>query len=89
MCLISTRATAQTLARLVSASAVRIALSATLTTPQPTVALQAIVEAPQLRSAPFVRLAQPAEGNASATAAHEKSLPTSGFVDAEPSPGWG
>jgi hypothetical protein len=89
MCLISIRATGLTLARIVSNSAVRIALSAILTTPQPTVALQAVIDAPGGRSAPLVRLAEPTQGNGGAAAVLDKPAPTSGFVDAEPGLGWG
>jgi hypothetical protein len=57
MHLISIRAAGRTLGRFVFASAVRIALSATLTTPQPTVALQAVVDTsgPLTGPAAFVR----------------------------------
>lgn len=89
MCLISIRAAGQTLARFVSASAIRIALSATLTTPQPTVALQAVIAETGTRSAPIVRLAEPTEGNGGAAVARDKPAPMSGFVDAEPGLGWG
>jgi hypothetical protein len=44
MHLISIRAAGRTLGRFVFASAVRIALSTTLTTPQPTIALQAVID---------------------------------------------
>ena len=90
MCLISIRATGRTLARIVSASVVRIALSATLATPQPTVALQAVIDTTTARSASVVRLAQPTEENSSAAAMRDKPAPmSSGFVGAEPGLGWG
>jgi hypothetical protein len=88
MCLMSIRATGQTLARFVCASAARIALSATLTTPQPTAALQAI-DTSGARSAPVVRLAEPTGDNGTAAAARDQPALRSGFVAAEPGSGWG
>jgi hypothetical protein len=88
MCLMSIRATGQTLARFVCASAARIALSVTLTTPQPTAALQAI-DMSGARSAPVVRLAEATGGNGTAAAARDQPASRSGFVGGEPGPGWG
>jgi hypothetical protein len=87
MRLILIRVAGRTLARLVSASAVRIALSATLTTPQPVVALQAVIDTPTAQTAPTVLPAEQTDGNGTAAAAGDKKTLMPGFVG--PGFGWG
>jgi hypothetical protein len=85
MRLTSVRVTGRLLVRFVSASAVRIALSATLSTTQPAVALQAAVDTVAEQFAPTVSPAGQVDGNT--VAARDRQAPVSGFV--EPGPGWG
>jgi len=77
----------RTLVRFVSASAVRIALTATLTTPQPAVARPAVIDTLAEQLAPAYLAAERADGNGSAATAYDKQAPMSGFVG--PGPGWG
>jgi hypothetical protein len=89
MRLISLRAIGQPLARFASASAVRIALSAILTTAQPTGALQGVVAAPGVRPALVVRPAEPTADGRGAVVTRDEPAPMPGFIGAEPGPGWG
>jgi hypothetical protein len=84
MQLILNLVTKRTLVRFLSASAVRIALSATLTTPQPAVALQAVFAAEQ--SASTVLAAGPADRNDGAAESREGQERGPRF--GEPGAGW-
>jgi hypothetical protein len=66
MRLIAIHAAGWTLGRFVFASAVRIALSTTFSTPQPTVALQAAIDPSAPLSAPAAFSVEPAENKGSA-----------------------
>jgi hypothetical protein len=85
MRLISVRVVGRLLIRFVSASAVRIALGASLTTSQAAIALQS-GPAAIAQPVPVVLAAAQTEGNDSA-AAGSNSQGTAGFVG--PGPGWG
>jgi hypothetical protein len=74
------------LIRLLSASAVRIALSATLTTPQPAVAFHGVAVTRQQQLAPLV-LAAGQAGASDNTAESRDTPPPSGLGG--PGPGWG
>jgi short chain dehydrogenase len=75
----------RTLVQFVSASAVRIALSATLTTPQPAAALQAVIDT---LAEPFVPTVLPAGQTAgSAAPTRDRQAPMPGIVG--PGLGWG
>jgi hypothetical protein len=75
----------RTLVQFVCASAVRIALSATLTTPQPAAALQAVIDT---LAEPFVPTVLPAGQTAgSAAPTRDRRAPMPGIVG--PGLGWG
>ena len=86
MRLISVRVVGRLLIRFVSASAVRIALGASLTTSKAAIALLSGPAAIAQHSAPVVHAAAQTEGNDSA-AAGSNSQGTAGFVG--PGLGWG
>ncbi len=88
MGLISIRAAGRTLDRFVVAGAVRIALSTTLTTPQPIVALQAAIDTSAPLSAPAASSVEPPENNGSAGVRGNPAL-TPDLVGIQPGPGWG
>jgi hypothetical protein len=73
----------RTLVRFVSASAVRIALSVTLTTPQPAAALQAVIDTLAKPFAPIVLPVGQTAGSAATT--RDRQAPMPGIVG----PGWG
>ena len=79
MCLVSVRGLGRMLVRSVSATVVRIALGAMLTTPQPAVASQIVAGTP-------VTQAAPAGGN-DTSATPDGQTPTPEFVGV--GPGWG
>jgi hypothetical protein len=88
MRLISIGTVGRTLGRFVFANAVRIALSATLTTPHPTVALQAAIDTSAPLSAPAVFSVEPADNKGSAVVRDNPAL-TPDLVGIQPGPGWG
>jgi hypothetical protein len=88
MRLISIGAAGGTLGRFVFASAVRIALTTTFSTPQPTVAVQAAIHTSAPLPSPAAFSVDPAENRGSAGAGDNSAL-TSDFVGVQPGPGWG
>jgi hypothetical protein len=76
-----------TLGRFVFASAIRITLSTTFSTPQPIVALQAATYTAS-QPAPAAFSVEPAENEGSARADDNQAL-TPDFVGVQPGPGWG
>jgi hypothetical protein len=87
MRLISIVAAGGTLGRFVFASALRIALSTTFSTPQPAVALQAAIYTSASLRAPAAFSVEPAENNGSGGAADDPALTS--VVGVQPGPGWG
>jgi len=85
--LISFRVTGWTLIRFVSASAGRIALSATLTTSQPPVALPVVVDSLAQQFLPTVPAVRQAAGNGGTASARDRQTPMPG--PGEPPSGWG
>jgi hypothetical protein len=88
MYLISIRAARRTLGRFVFASTVSIALSTTFTTPQSTVALQAVVATSWPLTGRAAFFVAPAAHQGSAGVRDNPAL-TSDFVGVQPGPGWG
>jgi hypothetical protein len=90
MCLISIRAAGPALIRLLSAAAVRIALSTILATPQPAIALQAIETPPaQTTPAQTTPVTLPPEQSNAKAVPRDQPAPMAGVTGAEPGFGWG
>jgi hypothetical protein len=88
MRLISIHAAGRTLGRFSFASVVRIALSTSFSTPQPTVALQAAIDTSAPPSASAAFSVERAENQGSA-AVHDDPVLTSDYVGVHPGLGWG
>ena len=84
MCPISFRIARRTLIRFVCVSAGRIAVGATLTTAQPHLALQKVVDTLAQQLAPIVLAAGQADGNGGTAATGDKQAPMPALVNLHP-----